>query len=203
MRTDANATGYATLAPYAPAVIKLLQGVVYHDDAATWNLLLAHQSAIEEYLGRIGLEVLVHEADGFAYVRQPDLEDEEGERIPLPRLTRRDKLSYHVTLLCVLLRERLDQFDASASESDRLIVSQEELRDLLRLFYRERSDERTLLRRLDAAIERVVELGFLRRLPSGGDEERYEVRRVIRARVDAEKLAAIKGRLESHVSVEE
>jgi hypothetical protein len=195
MRTD-------TLAPYAPVVIKLLQGLVYHDDTAQWNLLLAHQSAIEEYLARIGLELLVHETDGFAYVRQPDLEDEEGQRIPLPRLTRRDKLSYHVTLLCVLLRERLDQFDASAPESDRLILSQEELRDLLRLFYQERSDERTLLRKMDASIERVVELGFLRRL-SGGDGERYELRRAIRARVDAEQLAAIKGRLESYVPVDE
>jgi hypothetical protein len=194
--------GYTKVAPYAPAVIKLLQGIVYHDDTATWNLLLAHQTAIDEYLGRMGLQLLVHEADGFAYVRQPELEDEDGERIPLPRLTRRDKLSYHVALLCVLLRERLDQFDASAPESNRLILTQEELRDMLLLFYPERSDERTLLRKLDSAIERVVELGFLRRL-GGADEERFEVRRGIRARIDADRLAVIKGKLESYVSVEE
>src|SRR5215208_2511849 len=98
------------IVPYAPAVIKLLQGVIYHDDTAAWNLLLAHQTPIQEYFARIGLVVYVDEADGFAFLRQPELESEEGSRIALPRLIRRDRLSYHVTLLCVLLRERLDQF---------------------------------------------------------------------------------------------
>lgn len=190
------------LAPYAPAVLKLMQGVVYADETAVWNLLLSSQAAVADYLARVGLELLVDEPDGYAYVRQPELEDDEGQHVALPRLTRRDRLSYHVTLLSVLLRERLDQFDASAPESDRLILSREQLRDLLRLFYKERTDERALLRRLDATIERVVELGYLRRL-SASDEDRFEVRRILRARVDAEQLAAIKGKLERYEPVDE
>jgi Domain of unknown function (DUF4194) len=195
MRADA-------IAPYAPVVIKLLQGVVYHDDTTSWDLLLTHQTAIQDYFARIGVEVFVHEADGFAFLRQPELEDEEGERVSLPRLTRRDKLSYSVTLLCVLLRERLDQFDASASESDRLILTLEQLRDLARAFFPERNDERALFRKIDAAIERVVDLGFLRRLGASGDDERFEVRRILKARIDADKLAEIKRRLESYVHVD-
>lgn len=195
MRADA-------IAPYAPAAIKLLQGVVYHDDSAAWDVLLTHQTAIQDYFARIGVEVFVQEADGFAYLRQPDIENEDGERVALPRLTRRDKLSYSVTLLCVLLRERLDQFDASASESDRLIVTLEQVRDLARPYFPERHDERALVRKIDAAIERVGDLGFLKRLGASGDDERFEVRRILKARFDADKLADIKRRLEIYAQVD-
>ncbi len=186
------------IAPYAPAIIKLLQNVLYHDDTAHWDQLLTHLTPIKEHLAKLGLDVYVNETDGFAYVWQPELEDEEGRGVALPRLTRRDRLSYHATVLCVLLRERLDQFDASAPDSDRLILTLDELRDLVRPFVAERSDERTLFRKIDLTVERLVELGFLRRL-SGGDEDRYEVRRVLKARVDSDKLAEIKERLLNYV----
>lgn len=185
------------IAPYAPVVIRLLGGVLYHDDAAAWNLLLAHQTPVAEYLARIGLELYVNEADGFAFLRQPDVEDDEGGRVALPRLTRRDRLSYHVTLLCVLLRERLDQFDASNPESDRLLLPADELRELMRPFLRERTNELALMRTIDLTANKVAELGFLRR-QTVGNEELWEVRRIIKARIDADKLAEIKAKLEQH-----
>jgi hypothetical protein len=92
-------------------VIRLLQGSLSADDAGVWNNLLLHETSVREYLAKIGLELVLNEIDGYAFLRQPDIEDEDRQKIPLPRLTRRDRLSYHVTLLCALLRERLDQFD--------------------------------------------------------------------------------------------
>jgi hypothetical protein len=178
-------------------VIKLLQGVVYYDDAPTWNLLLLHQTALTDYFGRVGLALYVNEADGFAFLRQPDLEDADGQRLALPRLTRRDRLSYHVTLLCVLLRERLDQFDTSNPESDRLLLSAEDLREMMRPFLRERNNDLALVRKIDETVNKVAELGFLRR-QLVGNEEQWEVRRIIKARIDADKLAEIKTKLEQY-----
>jgi len=60
--------------------------------------------------------------------RQPELDDARNARA-LPRLTRRDRLSYPVTLLLVLLREALQQFDSGEPQSDRLVLAIEELRD--------------------------------------------------------------------------
>jgi hypothetical protein len=185
------------VAPYAPAVIKLLQGVLYHDDAAAWNLLLSHQTAVQEHFARIGLHVYLSEADGFAFLRQPELEREDGPAVPLPRLTRRDRLSYHLTLLCVLLRERLDQFDASTPDSDRLLLTADDLRELLRPFMRERSNELALNKKIDETVNRAAELGFLRRQSVAG-EEQWELRRIIKARIDADQLAEIKARLEQY-----
>lgn len=183
-----------TIVPYAPVILKLLQSPLYHEDAAAWTLLLTHLAAIQDYFGRIGLELHVHETEGFAFLHQPEPEDEDGQRIALPRLTRRDKLSYPVTLLCILLREQLDLFDASMPGSDRLILTKDQMADLLRPFLREYADERALMQRITTLLGRVVDLGFLRPI-SSTNEDRYEVRRILKAKIDSEKLAEIRGKV--------
>jgi uncharacterized protein (DUF4415 family) len=185
------------IAPYASVVIRLLQGVLYHDDIGTWNLLLTHQSAVQEHFARIGLQIYLNEADGFAFLRQPELERNDGQPLALPRLTRRDRLSYHLTLLCVLLRERLDQFDASTPDSDRLLLSAEDVREMMRPFLRERSNELTLIKKIDETVNRAAELGFVRR-QNVANEEQWEVRRIIKARIDADILSEMKAKLEQY-----
>jgi hypothetical protein len=183
--------------PYAPAVIRLLQGTLSVDDASVWNILLLHETPVREYLAKIGLELVLNEIDGYAFLRQPDLEGEDGQKLSLPRLTRRDRLSYHVTLLCALVRERLDQFEASTPEAERLILTVDDLREMLRPFLRERGDERALIKKIDETASRVVDLGFLRRL---GNNNRYEVRPILKARIGSEVLADVLSRLEQYGS---
>ncbi|NJO84806.1 MAG: DUF4194 domain-containing protein [Blastochloris sp.] len=135
--------------PYAPALIRLLQGFVYDDDTEAWELLLRYQQAVEDYFGRMGLAVYVNEGDGFAYLSQPpDIEDERGAAIVLPRLTRRRALTYSVTLVLVVLREELNQFDSTNIDSVRLVIPRARLFEMLRPFYGQRDDERALLEQL-------------------------------------------------------
>ena len=187
----------AAIAPYAPVLIKLLQGIVYYDDETTWNMLLQHQSPVVEHFERMGLALYLDEAEGYAYLYQPEPNEDDPDARPLPRLTRRDHLSYPVTLLLVLLREALQQFDNSEPQSDRLVLSIEELRDLQRPFYRDQNDQIKLVRLLDGYVSRVAELGFLRRLSSGA--ERYEVKRILTAKISADMLGEIKEKLQRHV----
>lgn len=183
------------IAPYAPAVIRLLQGPLSSDDNGPWNLLLTYETPVREYIAKIGLELVLNEPDGYAFLRQPEWEGEDSQRVALPRLTRRDRLSYHVTLMCALLRERLDQFEASTPETDRLIVSNDDLHDMLRPFLRERGDERALLKKIEETANRIAELGFLRRL---GADHRYEVRPILKARIGSDILADVLQMLEQH-----
>ena len=178
--------------PHAGVMIRLLQGAIFSDDANAWNLLLAHQKPVQDDFARIGLQLRLHESDGFAYLHQPESEDAEHA---LPRLTRRDRLSYHVTLLCVLLRELLEQFEASPAESEKLLVSPDELRELVRPFLPERKDERSFNKKINETVNHVIELGFLKR--SSGSSGLLEVRRIIKARFDSQTLAEIKAKLEA------
>ncbi len=181
--------------PYAPAVLKLLQNPLFSDETASWNLLLSYLTPVREYFARIGLEVRVQEEDGYAYLHQPALEDDEGQSVVLPRLTRRDRLTYQTTLLCVLLREWLDQFESTHLDARKCTITEDQVRELLVPFLPARTDERALQRRMDATIERLIDLGFLKRMPGAEKPAYFEVRRILKARIDAEKLGEIKEKL--------
>ena len=173
-------------------LIALFKGVLYReDDAAQWQQLLDRQAAARDYLGVIGLELILDEAEGYAYLAQRA--DEDGSA--LPRLVPRRQLSYPVSLLLALLRKRLAEADAAGGE--RLILSREQLAEMLRLFLPEGSNEARLVDRIDAHVAKIVELGFLRRL-RGQDESLYEVRRILKAFVDAQWLADFDARLEDY-----
>ncbi len=181
--------------PYAPVILKLLQNPLFSEETTAWNLLLTHQTPVQEYFARIGLEIRINEEDGYAYLHQPLIEDEEGQAIALPRLTRRDRLTYHATLLCVLLREWLDQFESTHLDAGKCAITDLQIHDLMLPFLPQRTDERAVQRRIDSAIERLIELGFLKRMPDTDHPAYFEVRRILKARIDAEKLAEIKERL--------
>ena len=179
--------------PYAAAIIKLLQGVVYSSDFH-WNQLQSYLTPIQEYFGKIGLEVRNHETDGFAYLTQPEA-DPEDESEPLPRLTQRRSLSFPVTILCVLLREELRQFDASNATGQPVIEIQK-IRDLLQPYLPESNNEDKFRQSISRLVNQVKDFGFLRQL--SGQDERYEIRRIIKAKVDAETLENLKQKLEEH-----
>lgn len=185
----------SAVTPYAPVVLKLLQNPLFSDETAAWNLLLMYITPVQEYFARIGLEVRIHEEDGFAYLHQPALEDEEGQAIVLPRLTRRDRLTYHTTLLCVILREWLDQFESTHLDAGKCVITDDQMREQLIPFLPARTDERAIQRRLDSAVSRLIELGFLKHMPNTERPAYFEVRRILKAKIDAEKLAEIKEKL--------
>ncbi|MEX2400187.1 MAG: DUF4194 domain-containing protein [Rhodothermales bacterium] len=184
----------STHPPYAPALIKLLQGIVYYDDEATWTQIREYEQAIRTYFRTIGTELYVSEADGYAFLRQP--EDETTE--DLPRIVRRVPLNYPTTLLCVLLRERLLQHDTGDIESPRLVVSRADIVEAMLPFFKDRSDETRTVRLIDNAISRIAGMSFI--TPMKSDEDAFEVRRVLKAHVTADKLADIKSTLEEHAA---
>jgi len=180
--------------PHAPALIRLLQGVVYDDNRELWNALIDHQTQVREYFGLIGIDVLIHEAEGFAFLKQR--RTEEGAEFVLPKLIERRQLGYTLTLLCVLLVEKLIEFDVRGGDSTRLIVGKDELKELVRIFLSDKTNEARVMDSLDAPINKLVEYGFLRKLTTGDDQ--YEVRRILKARITADALMDIKQRLKKH-----
>lgn len=165
--------------------ISLLKGVVYRDgDEGLWQALGELQIRVREYVGVLGLELVLDEAEGCAYLRQRAGEGEAG----LPRLVPRRQLSYPVSLLLVLLRKKLVELDAGGGDT-RLVLKRDEIVDLMRVFLRDVTNEARALDRVEAHINKVVELGFLRRLRGRQDE--YEVRRILKAFVDAQWLGDV------------
>ena len=185
------------LVPFAPAVIRLLQGPLYSDDATPWNALLQYNNQVSLYCAQIGLELQLHEEDGYAYLRQPEWEDDEGRTVELPRLTRRQPLSRDVSMLCVLLREQLLLFETGSMGGTACLLSRDQIRELLLPALPERNNELLLQKRIDALIEKVVELGFLRKVSRLG-QDYFELRRILKAKINADQLVELKERLLKH-----
>jgi hypothetical protein len=174
-------------------LIALFKGVVYQDQGPEpWQSLLAHQAAINDYVAVLGLDLIVDEAEGYAFLRQRPVDDDEQE---LPRLIARRQLSYPVSLLLALLRKKLAEHDAGGGDV-RLVLTREEIVDLLRLFLPETANEAKLIDRVGMDINKVVEMGFLRRLR--GQDNQYEVRRILKAYVDAQWLNELSARLSEY-----
>lgn len=179
--------------PFSLVLIALMKGVTERgQDAALWQSLLQLQARVRDHFAPFGLELMIDEAEGYAYLRQrPVIEGAPA----LPRLVARRQLSYPVSLLLVLLRKRLAEFDATSGDP-RLVLSREQIAELIRLFLPDTPNQAKWLDRLDQHIAKVVELGFLRRLR--GEEGRFEICRIIKAFVDAQWLGEFHQRLAAY-----
>lgn len=180
-------------------VVPLLKGVIYQEtDAGQWQSLLRLQPAVRDYVAVLGLELAVDEAEGYAFLRSR-AQDDEDEAAPLPRLVARRPLSFPVSLLLALLRKKLAESDASGGDT-RLVLGRDDIVELLRVFLPDSSNEARVVDQVDAHINRIVELGFLRRLKTGAgstasSDASYEVRRILKAFVDAQWLSGFNERL--------
>jgi hypothetical protein len=166
------------------AVTQVMKGVVYRDThEKAWRHLLDLQAQVRDHVAVIGLVLVIDEAEGYAFLRsRPEGEDQNA----LPRLIPRRSLSFHVSLLLALLRKRLAEFDARGAET-RLMLTRDQIVEMLAIFLPDGSNEARLVNQVDAHINKVIELGFLRRVT--GQENLFEVRRILKAFVDGQWLA--------------
>jgi hypothetical protein len=178
--------------------ITLLKGVLYREgDERLWGALLELQARVRDYVAVLGLELVLDEAEGYAFLKsRPESADESAPR--LPRLIARRPLSFPVSLLLALLRKKLAEFDAGGHEGSRLVLSRDDIVELVRVFMPQSSNEARLIDQIETHINKVVELGFLRRLKTGAGPGSYEVRRILKAFVDAQWLADLDARLAAY-----
>ena len=189
-----------TMASNSPAtpdlsstIIPLLRGVIDRaEDPQRWHDLVTLQAHIRDYLAVIGLDLHLVEDEGYAFLRQRI----GGSDAPdLPRLVPRRPLTYPVTLLLVALRRRMAEHDANSGDQ-RLILTRDEIGELVRVFLPDTAAEERFRTRLEQYLSQVERLGFIRGMR--GREDTYEFRRILRAYIDAQWLQELTVRLATH-----
>ena len=186
-------------------VIPLLKGVLYQEaEPALFGTLLDLQARVRDYVAVLDLELMLDEAEGYAFLRSRSEAKEEAEAgVRTPRLVARRPLSFHVSLILALLRKKLAEFDAGGGDA-RLVLSRDDIVEMVRVFLPESTNEARVVERIDAHLSRIVDLGFLRRMKaeSGaavrGGQTTFEVRRILKAFVDAQWLAELDARLAAY-----
>ena len=186
--------------PLPSLVIPLLKGVLYREsDPVLWSSLLELQARVRDYVAVLDLEVMLDEAEGYAFLRsRPDADEGPETGVRPPRLVARRPLSFHVSLILALLRKKLAELDAGGSGGDtRLVLTRDEIVEMVRVFLPESTNEARVVERIDTHLNRIVDLGFLRRMKTAsgtaarGGQTTFEVRRILKAFVDAEWLAEL------------
>lgn len=176
-------------------LIKLMKGVLYFEqDPLLWHHLLQLHHKVRDYVQLIGLSLSILEDEGIAWLSVHQREEGEPE---LPSLINKRQLSYPVSLLLALFRRKLVENDASSGEQ-RLILDKEDIVEQLRLFLPSDSNEARLMDQIDTYINKIIELGFVRRLHN--DSNKIEVKRIIKAFVDAQWLHHFAERLEAYAT---
>jgi len=176
-------------------LVALMKGIVDRaQDPALWQSLTTLQARVRDYVAVLGLDLVLDDVEGFAYLRQRPAPEGAQE---MPRLVARRQLGYQVSLMLALLRKKLAEFDAMSGDA-RLILSKNEIVEMMRLFFPDGANQVKFHDRIGAGINHVVDMGFLRRLR--GADDKFEVRRILKAFVDAQWLADFEARLAAYRS---
>lgn len=183
---------------FGAAAVYLLRGVLYRKEEAAWAALIRYRGRLEEYFAVLGLQLLVDEAEGFAYLRQYQPVEAAEAELPddFPTLMSRRRLSYPLTLLLVLLRKRLLEFE-NAGNDTRLVLSERDMVEMMRIYEdslqtNERKREDLILK----YIKRLVDYGFLQ--PLKAEPNRYEVNRIIKAYLPIDTLKEVAAKLRAY-----
>jgi hypothetical protein len=172
---------------YSNILISLLKGIVY-SHSKYWVDLLECEIDVKNYFSDINLEVIIDKSEGYAYLKQKETEDDGSEG--KLKLIEKRQLSFHVSLLCLLLRKHLIESDSQGYTS-KVVLSKDDIINLMKPFYKETTNEARQNSQINGAINKVVDEGFLR--PMKTEDEQYEINRIIKAFINAD---AVKGELE-------
>jgi hypothetical protein len=198
MEDDVNAAPAAPQDELSALAIALLKGVLYREaDERLWSALLNLQARVRDYMAVLNLELVLDEAEGYAFLRARSAADGDEAAAKMPRLVARRPLSFPVSLLLALLRKKLAEFDASGGGT-RLVLSRDELAELVRVFLPAGSNETRIIDQIETHANKIDEMGFLRKLKASSGPPSYEVRRILKAFVDAQWLAEFDARLDGY-----
>lgn len=194
-KCDMN-TDKQTILPYTPVFIKLLRGPVEYLEKTTWEQLLQYQAELTRFLQQMGLILVLEKEDGYAYLEQARLDEEDN----VTGWVRRIQLGYEESVLLVLLRDMMAEFEVGEASTLELIRKRREIKEYAELFFRENASRVKFIRDLDKLIDRAEELDFLEKVEQHelADEQKFRIKKIIKARVDNEILENFKQQLSEH-----
>lgn len=180
--------------PYSKAIVSLLKKTV-EKNSPVWSDIVNYQSDIQAYLSVIGLELIVKEDEGFAYVKQIVYEDD-----TTLNLVSRRQLGFEISIVLIVLRQILEDYDNNPTETYSLdkIITNNEIKDEIKLFLPDNYNKAKLEKDLEQFIQKVCDLGFLKEIKRNNDEIRYKIHRIIKEKVTLQDLDTFKQKLEDY-----
>jgi hypothetical protein len=172
--------------PYTSVLIKLLKGPIEYVEKSTWEKLLQYKVELTTFLQQLGLTLVLDEQDGYAYVKHLQTDEEEN---PVTWIQRRS-LTYEESVMLVLLREMMAEFEVGEATNRELIKKRREIKEYAELFFKENASRVKFLKEIDRLIDKAEENGFLDKTEHHdlADEQKFRIKKIIKAKVSSEEL---------------
>jgi hypothetical protein len=179
---------------YSKAIVRLLKSTVERN-SSVWNNIITYQNEIQDYIGKIGLELIVKKDEGFAFVKQ--LEDNEGSTLGL---VQRRQIGFETSIVLVVLRQSLEDFDSNPTQlATEKFITNTEIKDELELFLPEKYDRVRFIKELDRYINAAVDLGYLKEISKKDNETKYQIHRIIKEKITLDILQDFENKLKDYV----
>lgn len=182
------------ITPYSKAIVRLLKSTVERT-SNVWEDVINYQHEIQEYIGQIGLELIVKKDEGFAFVKQ--LEDNEGNTLGL--VTRR-QIGFETSIVLVVLRQSLEEFDSNPTQlATEKFITDSEIKDELELFLLEGYNKLKFQKKLSEYIGNAEKLGYLKEISKKDNETKYQIHRIIKEKITLDILQDFQNKLKEYV----
>lgn len=191
--------------PGALMVFLLKHYIDREDDKQLFESLVRQEREVEEFCRRLFLRLVVDHESGYAYVRsltEEELPQNVGQRPP--QLLTKRSLPFYDSMVLILLRQRLLEFELSG-QLGRLVLERAEILTMVKTFVHNVNNDKRLDDNLNKAIDNLCALGLLSKNKSAAatkkadrNLERIEVKRIISVIVTPEILKQADDILESY-----
>lgn len=151
-----------------------------------WRIVSKYSKELQIYFEVMNYDLRIDENNWFVYL-------EEFEEMEVESLSKKQRLSFWVTLFLVILREYLYKKEQENIYSNAYIISFEEIKDLLWVFLREKYewDEKKLASEINIIINKTKELGLISELQN----KKYKINKIIKAKLSVDKMEEIYNKL--------
>lgn len=176
---------------FSAVLVKLYKGPIYRDrHAKEWQSLLTYLMLVKQHFAQIGVDVVLAEDHGYAFLSNGDNEE-------IPALVVPHQFSYPVSLMCILLTRRLKEHDAGG-RSDRLVVRRDLLFAEMAPFFPNSTNEAKLTTKLETALRSISDAGLIEEVI--GEPGNYSIRRIIEALFTADLVGEIEAKLREYAA---
>ena len=147
--------------PGALMVFLLKHYIDREDDKQLFESLVRQEREVEEFCRRLFLRLVVDHESGYAYVRsltEEELPQNVGQRPP--QLLTKRSLPFYDSMVLILLRQRLLEFELSG-QLGRLVLERAEILTMVKTFVHNVNNDKRLDDNLNKAIDNLCSLGLL------------------------------------------
>lgn len=182
--------------PYSKAIVKLLKKTIDNDDIV-WEDILFYQTEIQEYISKIGLELIIKENDGYAFLKQFEIDNDKNTI----GIASRRQVGFETSIVLVILRQIIEEFESDPTDfqvTDKFIT-ESELKEQISFFLPEKYNKVKFLKQLDSYVKNVIKLGYLKESGTNLNEKKYKIHKIIKEKVTLDSLNEFKENLKQYV----